>query len=105
MTDLLALLQEFYRDKLTAVLRHPDIRRFITGRFLFGLAVQTNDVGIGWFVYDVTDSGFALGAVGLAAFLPAVLLMLVTGYVSDRFDRRHWRGGCNGCHWCDGCQG
>ena len=46
------------------------------------------NVAIGWLVYDITSDPFALGLVGLVAFLPAIGLALVTGHVADRFDRR-----------------
>jgi MFS family permease len=39
-------------------------------------------------IYDITGSAFALGMLGLAEFLPAVLLVAITGSVADRFDRR-----------------
>ena len=39
-------------------------------------------------VYDLTQSELALGLLGLAEFAPAALLVLVTGSVADRFDRR-----------------
>ena len=53
-----------------------------------GLAMQIHNVGLGWLVYDRTGSALALGLVGLAAFLPALLLALVAGAVADRYDRR-----------------
>jgi MFS family permease len=65
-----------------------------TARFAVTIATQIQTVAIGWFVYDITGSAFALGAVGIAAFLPAVALMLVTGYVSDRYDRRMVLAAC-----------
>lgn len=68
--------------------QHPDFVLNCVSRFSMTLGTQIQTVAIGWFVYDVTGSALALGAVGLAAFLPAVVLMLVTGYVSDRYDRR-----------------
>ncbi len=71
-----------------AVLRHPDVRRFISGRFLFGLGVQIHDVGVGWFVYDITRSAWALGLVGLAVFLPSLIFVPITGEVADRYPRR-----------------
>src|SRR5215207_6406329 len=46
------------------------------------------DSNFGWLVYDLTHSALALGLVGLATFLPAIALALVTGHVADRFDRR-----------------
>lgn len=52
------------------------------------MAFQMLAVAVGWQVYDMTGSALALGYVGLAGFIPAVLLVLVTGQVADRFDRR-----------------
>src|SRR6185312_11591622 len=43
---------------------------------------------VGWHIYDITHSALALGYVGLAQFLPMVLLILPAGDVADRFDRR-----------------
>jgi MFS family permease len=70
------------------VLRHRDFRLFLAGRFISAMAVQIQNVAVGWLVYDITRSPMALGLVGLATFLPAVGLALVTGHVADRYDRR-----------------
>lgn len=75
-------------DSLRGLARHPDFVRFCSARFLSGAALQMQNVAVGWFVYDLTHSALALGFAGLAAFLPAVGLALVTGHVADRFDRR-----------------
>ena len=45
-------------------------------------------VAVGWHVYDLTGSAFALGMVGLAQFLPALLLALPGGLAADRIERR-----------------
>jgi MFS family permease len=45
-------------------------------------------VAIGWQVYEMTQRPLDLGFVGLAQFLPALCLTLVTGHVADRYDRR-----------------
>ena len=71
-----------------AVFRNGDFRLFCAARFLSGLAYQMQAVAIGWFVYDLTRSALALGLVGLAGFLPAMLAALVTGHVADTYDRR-----------------
>jgi len=39
-------------------------------------------------VYDITGRELDIGLLGLAEFLPAALLVLVTGTVADRFDRK-----------------
>jgi MFS family permease len=55
---------------------------------------------LGKLVYDLTDSELALGFLGLAEFLPALLLMLVVGTVADRFDRRKVTGIAGGVEAC-----
>ena len=51
-------------------------------------------VAIGWQVYELTGSAFALGLVGLAQFLPIALLTLAVGHVADRYDRRRIVAAC-----------
>jgi MFS family permease len=68
--------------------RHRDFVLFFALRILTASAVQMQAVAVGWLIYDVTDSALALGLIGLASFLPAVGLALVTGHVADRYDRR-----------------
>jgi MFS family permease len=51
-------------------------------------------VAVGWQVYDITKRALDLGLVGLAQFLPGILLFLVSGHASDRLDRRKVLGTC-----------
>jgi MFS family permease len=51
-------------------------------------ATQIMSVAVGWQVYDLTRNPLDLGIVGLVQFLPALLLVLVTGAVADRYNRR-----------------
>lgn len=53
------------------------------------LAFQVQAVAVGWQIYALTHSAFQLGMVGLAQFLPMVLLNLVVGHVADRYNRRN----------------
>ncbi|GJE40510.1 MFS transporter [Methylobacterium persicinum] len=71
-----------------AVFSNGDFRLFGAARFLTGLAYQMQAVAIGWYVYDLTRSALALGLVGLAGFLPAILSALVSGHVADVYERR-----------------
>lgn len=73
---------------LQSVLGIRDFRLFLTGRFLGTLGAQVQSVAVGWQVYDITRDPMALGFVGLAQFLPMVLLMLPAGDIADRIDRR-----------------
>jgi MFS family permease len=71
-----------------AAFAHSAFRLFFAARLLAILAVQMQSLAIGWQVYQITGNYLDLGLVGLAQFLPAVLLSLVTGHVADRFARR-----------------
>ena len=73
---------------LMSVLRLRDFRLFLTGRFLGTLGTQIQSVAVGWQVYEITKSPMALGFVGLAQFLPMVILLLPAGDIADRIDRR-----------------
>ena len=53
-----------------------------------GFAVQIMSVAVGWQVYAITSSPLYLGLVGLAQFLPPLILVLVTGLAADTFNRR-----------------
>jgi MFS family permease len=71
-----------------SVLRNRDFRAFLAARALASLSSLMLGVAVGWHVYDLTHSAFALGMVGLAQFLPALLLALPGGLAADRFERR-----------------
>lgn len=53
-------------------------RRYWTARFLGAFAIQIITVAVGWQLYDATRDPFLLGMVGLAEFLPSIMLVLVT---------------------------
>ena len=63
-------------------------RRYQLARLASVLSTQMASVAIGWQVYATTHRARDLGYIGLAQFLPAVGLALVSGAVADRFDRR-----------------
>jgi MFS family permease len=56
--------------------------------FTTATAAMAQDTVLGKQIFDLTGSNFALGMLGLVAFLPSALLVLVTGSVADRVDRR-----------------
>jgi MFS family permease len=61
---------------------------FVTADTLFGCAEDIVVVATGWFIFSKTKSTFDLGMIGLAGFMPLILFSLLTGLVTDRFDRR-----------------
>jgi MFS family permease len=79
---------------VSSILRNRSFVLFCSARVTSTLAYQMLAVAVGWQVYALTKSAFYLGMVGLAQFLPMVLLTLVSGHVADRFDRRTIMGLC-----------
>ncbi|KQR89929.1 MFS transporter [Burkholderia sp. Leaf177] len=69
-------------------MRHRPFALFWSARVMSSVAFQMMSVAIGWQIYSITHSAFALGLVGLAQFLPMFMLTLVVGHVADRYDRR-----------------
>ncbi len=57
-------------------------------RLASSAAYQMMALLIGWKIYELTDSAFDLGLVGLIQFVPQVLLTLAIGHAADRYDRR-----------------
>ncbi len=70
------------------VFRHRGFLLFWLSRLSATFAGQVLSVAVGWQIYDLTHDPFDLGLVGLVQFAPALLLVLVTGTVSDRYNRR-----------------
>jgi MFS family permease len=63
-------------------------RLFFAGMLTGDLAYQVQSVAIAWHVFTLRRQPFDLGLVGLALFLPSLLLALPAGVASDRIDRR-----------------
>ncbi|WP_439543856.1 MFS transporter [Hyphomicrobium sp.] len=67
---------------------YRSFRLYWMARFLNGFATQIISVAVGWQIYDETRDPFLLGLVGLVQFAPAIVFVLVTGSVADRYNRR-----------------
>lgn len=70
------------------VLAERGFRLFLAARLLASLAQQIATVAVGWLVYDLSGDPLQLGLVGLAQFVPALLLTLPGGHLADKADRR-----------------
>jgi len=71
-----------------AVFREPNFRWYLASRFFSGTAMMLLRTAVSWHVYDLTQSAFQLGMIGLIQFLPVLPLSLVAGAVADVVDRR-----------------
>nr|WP_315598367.1 MFS transporter [uncultured Cupriavidus sp.] len=75
-------------DEPDNVFRDPAFRHFWFARLCTTIGYQIFTVAVGWQMYDLTRDPFMLGMVGLVQFLPSIVLLLMSGHVADRFDRR-----------------
>src|SRR5580658_8908855 len=74
--------------------RHSNFRYYLMVRVLTTTASEMQAVAVAWQVYALTHRPLDLGLVGLAQFLPGVLLFLVTGQTADRFARQRILQAC-----------
>ena len=73
---------------------HPGFVLFQVARFLIVSSVEMQAVAVGWQVFEITKRPLDLGYVGLAQFLPGILLFPLSGHTSDRFERRSVLSAC-----------
>lgn len=83
-------------DRSHIAFSYVGFRFFWLTTLLVSFAVQIMSVSIAWQIYDVTANVLLLGLVGLSLFLPALVLILVTGLTADRFNRRGIMAVCLG---------
>jgi len=68
--------------------RQSGFLSFLLSRLAAVFAMQIQAIVVAWQVYDITRDPMALAYVGLAQFLPMVLLLLPAGDFVDRFSRK-----------------
>src|ERR1039458_6937008 len=76
--------------------RHANFRYYLMVRVLTTTASEMQAVAVAWQVYALTHRPLDLGLVGLAQFLPGILLFLVAGQTADRFARQRILQACCG---------
>ena len=77
------------RRQSLAAFAYPDFALYQLARLFTVVATEMQSVAVGWQVYEITKRPLDLGYVGLAQFLPTILLFLVAGHAADRFNRRN----------------
>jgi MFS family permease len=68
--------------------RHRDFRIFWTGSFFSSIGTQFTTVAMAWQIYELTNSPFQIGLLGLARALPQIVLLLFAGLLADAVNRR-----------------
>jgi MFS family permease len=74
--------------RFSQLLAHRPFLFYVSSRGFSEFSYQIGTVAVGWQVYALTGSAFALGMVGLVQFIPSALLVFAAGHVADRYDRK-----------------
>jgi len=69
-------------------LRYKDFRSYLGMRFFFTFAYQMQAVILGFYIYQLTKSAFALGLIGLCEAIPAIGIALYGGYIADKSEKK-----------------
>ena len=70
------------------VLTSRGVRPLLISSVVLTIGVMLQAAALVKHVYDITDSELSIGWLGLAEFIPAAALVLVTGTVADRLNRK-----------------
>ena len=73
---------------ITPLRESPAFRRIWLGSMLSGIGSAMTTFAVMLQVYDLTRSSAAVGGIGLAQFIPLLLISLPGGTLADRVDRR-----------------
>jgi len=82
------LLERILGSPLFQPLQARDYRLLALGAVVSLLGDGFYFIALAWQVYDISNVPTALSIVGAAGTIPVVVLMLISGALSDRFDRR-----------------
>lgn len=68
-------------------LQHRNFRLFITGQLISLIGTWAQRLGVGWLAWELTHSGFWVGAAAFAGLFPGVLIGPLAGSVVDSMNR------------------
>jgi MFS family permease len=76
------------RRTFASLRKHRNYRLYFAGQIVSVSGNWMQNVGLAWFVIDLTRSPLAVGVLAFCRFLPFTVFGLVGGVLADRFDNR-----------------
>ena len=80
--------RQFRVPKTFSSLRHRNFQLFVFGQLISSVGTWMQIIAQGWLVYQLSQSELALGIVGFASALPALVITPWGGVVVDRVPKR-----------------
>ncbi len=88
--DVLPLRARQWRiPKSLSALQHPNFRLYVWGQLVSLMGTWMQNIGQGWLVYQLSHSELALGIVGFASAIPALVITPWGGVLVDRVNKRN----------------
>lgn len=81
--------RQFRMPHSLSALRHRNYRLFIFGQIIATAGMWMQIIAQGWLVYQISNSELALGIVGSASAIPALIISPWGGVLVDRVSKRH----------------
>jgi MFS family permease len=81
-------MAEVAQQHSLAPFRHKEYRWFIANRFFYTMALRMTTTVVAYKLFQLTQSSFSIGMVGLSEFVPVFSLALYAGHVIDVSDKR-----------------
>jgi MFS family permease len=78
-----------FNSRTFASLHYRNYRLFFGGQAISQTGSWMQRIALGWFVYQLTHSPFAVGVMAFAQFVPFMVFGLFAGVLTDRLDARH----------------
>ena len=75
-------------SKVADITFDSTFQKYWLARFSSSLCLGTLGVCVSWQIYDISRNPLHLGLVGLTQFIPLILLVVVTGFCADNFNRK-----------------
>ncbi len=82
------MAEESNRRRSLAPFQHSEYRLFVAARFFYTMALRMVTTVVAYKLFQLTQSSFSIGLVGLAEFVPVFSLALYAGHVVDISDKR-----------------
>lgn len=76
------------RDTLAELVANRPFGFYIANRVAVGLGMTIQTAVMAWQVYELTGSALPLALLGLARFIPHLIVSFIGGAVADTMDRR-----------------
>jgi predicted MFS family arabinose efflux permease len=80
-------IESFFGSRLALPLRNANYGIYAAGSAVSLIGTWMQRISIGWLTWELTHSGFWLGVVAFADFVPVVVIGPIAGAAADRWDR------------------